>query len=427
MPLIMSISAILLSWVLGRVDTLIPDEAIVNSKYILAGTATEMRNIMIGFAGTILATTGIVFSLLTLPLSTVAAQYGSRLLRIFRSDRTTQVVLGTFVGTFCYCLFTALSIPPIDRPEQDLPQVTVSFGLYLSVATVASLIVLIHHISSILQAPNIVAAAGAELLDAIKMEKPGLPSETRITKQSTTTSSLTEDAYLLRVDAPGYIQYIDPTIILKLAKEKDLVIRLLRQPGQFVGQGGEVAHVWPAAQVDAQLVLQLKRAMLTGNERTPTQDLEYAINQLVEVAVRAMSPAINDPFTANTCLDYLADGLAKYLQYDEIDPNFYDEDGKLRLIFEPPSMTALLRAAFDMLRHAGCDNVYVLLHMLHVMQFIGQSVKSSEVRQELILHVHLVQMESCSGSLIESDRQRIREYAESVERKLNPAFVSGVG
>lgn len=135
----------------------------------------------------------------------------------------------------------------------------------------------------------------------------------------------------------------------------------------------------------------------------------------------------NDPFTANTCLDYLADGLARYFQYDEIDPNFYDEDGKLRLIFEPPSTTALLRAAFDMLRHAACDNVYVLLHMLHMMQFIGQAAKIPEVRQELIHHIHLVQMESCSGHLIESDRQHIREYAETVERKLNPAFVSSGG
>jgi uncharacterized membrane protein len=427
MPLIMSISAILLSWVLGRVDTLIPDETIVNSKFILSGTATEMRNIMIGFAGTILATTGIVFSLLTLPLSTVAAQYGSRLLRIFRSDRTTQMVLGTFFGTFCYCLFTALSIPPIDRPGQDLPQVTVSFGLYLSVATFASLIVLIHHMSTMLQAPNIVAAAGAELLDAVKMEKPGSPSETPLTKESSTTGLLTEDAYLLGVDAPGYIQYIDPVIILNLAREKDLVIRMLCQPGQFVGRGEVVTHVWPAAKVDARLSKKLKRAVLTGNERTPTQDLEYAINQLVEVAVRAMSPAINDPFTANTCLDYLADGLARYFQYEEIDPNFYDEDGKLRLIFEPPSTTALLRASFDMLRHAACDNVYVLLHMLHMMQFIGQAAKIPEVRQELIHHIHLVQMESCSGHLIESDRQHIREYAETVERKLNPAFVSSGG
>jgi uncharacterized membrane protein len=220
------------------------------------------------------------------------------------------------------------------------------------------------------------------------------------------------------VDAPGYIQYIDPHIILNLAKEKDLVIRMLRQPGQFIGQGGVVAHVWPAAKVDARLAKQLKRAVLTGNERTPTQDLEYAINQLVEVAVRAMSPAINDPFTANTCLDYLADGLARYFQYDEIDPNYYDEDGRLRLIFEPPTSTALLSAAFDMLRHAGSDNVYVLLHMLHMMQFIGQAAKLPQVRQELIDHVHLVQMESCAGRLIESDRQHIREYAEAVERKL---------
>lgn len=101
--------------------------------------------------------------------------------------------------------------------------------------------------------------------------------------------------------------------------------------------------------------------------------LRDRINQLVEVAVRAISPAINDPFTAMTCLDYLADGLATYVRYDDISPNFFDSEGKLRLLFEPPMMTTLLGAAFDMLRHASCDNATVLLYMLDAIDVIGQA------------------------------------------------------
>ena len=143
------------------------------------------------------------------------------------------------------------------------------------------------------------------------------------------------EAYPLRVRETGYIQFIDPEIILNLAKEKDLFIRLLRKPGQFVMSGEVAALVWPADKVDERLAKHLRRGVQIGNQRTPTQDVEYAINQLVEIAVRAMSPAINDPFTAMTCLDYLADGLAKYVRYGESSPNFYDKDGRLRLIFEP--------------------------------------------------------------------------------------------
>ena len=122
-------------------------------------------------AGTVLATAGVVFTLLTLPLSTVAAQYGSRLLRLFLGDRTTQFVLGMFVATFVYCIAAALSIPPADV-EPEGPQLTATVGLYLMLATFATLILLVQHISTMLQAPNIAAAAGAELLDVVSAEIP---------------------------------------------------------------------------------------------------------------------------------------------------------------------------------------------------------------------------------------------------------------
>jgi uncharacterized membrane protein len=421
-PLVMALAALILSRLMGWLDAQIPDEVLHNSRFILSGTAIEMRTAMIGLAGTILATAGVVFSLLTLPLSTVAAQFGSRLLRVFLRDRTTQFVLGTFVGTFTYCILTALSMPPADFPRADVPQVSVTVGLILSLATFGSLIILIQHISMMLQAPNIVAAAGAELMEAIGTETPGEYTETRREYQDYLTKALEDqDAYPLKVTVPGYVQYVDPETIVNLAKDKDLTLRLLCQPGQFVGRGETVALVWPAGDVNGQLGKQLSRAIQTGNQRTPTQDIEYAINQLVEVAVRAMSPAINDPFTAMTCLDYLADGLAMYVQYDDISPNFFDSDGKLRLIFEPPTIATLLGAAFDMLRHASCDNATVLLYMLDAIGTIGQAAKSAEVRQDLLRHVQLVQNESCTGHLIEADQERIRLCCETVAMKLKSA------
>ena len=131
-----------------------------------------------------------------------------------------------------------------------------------------------------------------------------------------------------------------------------------------------------------------------------------------------MSPAINDPFTAITCLDYLADGLAKYARYGESSPNFYDKDGRLRLIFEPATLTELLDAAFDMLRHASCDNASVLLAMLDAIDDIGQETESPEARRGLLCHVHLVQAESQAGALIEKDCQVIRLRCETLEKAL---------
>ena len=113
-PAVMALGAVLLAWVMYWVDSLVPNAALENSHFVLAGTPGELRSALLGIAGTVLATAGVVFTLLTLPLSTVAAQYGSRLLRLFLGDRTTQLVLGMFVATFVYCIAAALSIPPAD-------------------------------------------------------------------------------------------------------------------------------------------------------------------------------------------------------------------------------------------------------------------------------------------------------------------------
>ena len=152
--------------------------------------------------------------------------------------------------------------------------------------------------------------------------------------------------------------------MLTLAREKDLVIHLVRKPGHYVQAGAVVALVSPAGRVDEQLAKLIHRALQIGNGRTPTQDIEYAVNQLTEMAVRAMSPAINDPFTAMTCLDHLGEGLASFIRQGEKDSHYYDLDGRLRLVMEPVTFAELLGAAFEMLRHASCDNASVLLHML---------------------------------------------------------------
>ncbi len=429
-PLVMSVAAILLARTMNWIDIRIPNEMLENSNLVLSGSVSELRTTLITIATTVLATAGVVFTLLTLPLSTVAAQYGSRLLRLFLGDRTTQLVLAMFVGTFVYCLAAATSIPPVDvtLPIQPQgPQLTATMGLLLMLATFASLILLVQHVSTMLQAPNIAAAAGAELLDVVGME---IPDETRSGEDSGhagqgTPEPLVETAaYPVRVRDTGYIQYIDPEYVLILARESDLVIRLLHKPGHFVWSGTVVALVWPAGRVDARLDEQIRHAFRLGNQRTPTEDVEYAINQLVEMAVRAMSPAINDPFTAMTCLDHLRNGLALFAQRGEEAPNIYDGNGQLRLVFEPVTFDALLSATFDMLRHASCDNASVLLHVLEVIDAIGRETKSPEVCQKLLRHVGLIEAESQAGALIKEDRLRILRRAEALHSKWATTSVS---
>ncbi len=422
-PVVMSLAAVLLAWAMFWVDNRIPNEILQESRLVLAGGPAEIRTILIGMAGTILATAGVVFTLLTLPLSTVAAQYGSRLLRVFLGDRTTQLVLAMFVATFVYCLAAALTIPPAEV-EPEGPQVTATVGLLLMLASFSSLILLVQHISTMLQAPNIAAAAGAELRSVVRAEMPEEIRSDRGSGREAAEALVENDGYALRVRSTGYIQFIDPEYLLTVAREHDLVIRLLRKPGSLVWREARVALVWPAARVNEELDQQIRNAFRIGNGRTPTQDVAYAVNQLVEMAVRAMSPAINDPFTAMTCLDHLGEGLALFIKQGEKNPYYYDLDNQLRLILEPVTFTELLDGAFDMLRHASCDNASVLQRMLEVIDNLGRvagtpMVKNTpQVRQELLRHVRLILAESQAGALIEQDRQLIQRRGEALQTKL---------
>jgi uncharacterized membrane protein len=303
-------------------------------------------------------------------------------------------------------------------------------------ATFASLILLVQHISTMLQAPNIAALAGAELLDVVRAESPEeirgsdgtllLISQTRlgVPDNGTDENALNEaDGYPIRVKQAGYIQYIDPAYLLTLAMEENLVFWLQREPGNFVWRDAVVAWVWHVSDknhspIDGQMERRIRRAFQIGNNRTPTQDVEYAVNQLVEIATRAMSPAINDPYTAMTCLDYLGDGLSQFIQQGEKGSDYYDPQGRLRLRLDPITFEKLLNAAFDMLRHCCSDNASLLLHMLEVIDMIGQEAKSSPARQELLRHVSLIQAESQVGTLVEQDRQFIWRSAEALKVKL---------
>jgi uncharacterized membrane protein len=420
LPAIMAIVAILLAWTVYWLDTYIPNEALNNSRFVLSGTSADVRAALLAMATTVLTTAGVVFTLLTLPLSTVVAQYGSRLLRVFLADRTVQIVLAMFAGTFVYCIAASLSVPPAGA-EFDSPQLTPTVGLYLMIATFATLILLVQHVSTMLQAPNIAAGAGAQLLEVVSAEIPGETAEKASLAahdQAAPSRLMVGEGYPVTVAANGYVQAADPDILLSLAQEQNLVVRVVRKPGAFVRFGDVVAVVWPAEQVDARLAALVSRTFRLGNQRTPTQDVECAVNQLVEMAVRAMSPAINDPFTAMTCLDHIASGLAQFVRQGGETPYLFDQKGQLRLVFEPITFAELLSAAFDMLRHASCDNASVLLHMLKTIETIGAATKSTESRRELTRHVALIQAESKAGHLIVEDMERIQQTAEALKSGL---------
>jgi uncharacterized membrane protein len=418
-PLVMAVGAVLLAFAIYWIDRQIPNEVLQSTPLIVSGSVTELRSFLGGMATTSLATAGVVFTLLTLPLSTVAAQYGSRLLRVFQGDRTTQLVLGMFVSTFVYCATALTLIPPADLQPAS-PQLTATFGFVLFLATFASLILLVQHFATMLQAPNVAAAAGEELLEVVHEDiQAVIGGGTRREACGNLPAFLTAEAGRpIRLASTGYIKYIDPEPLLALAGERDLVIRLLLKTGHFVSSGAVVAEAWPAERIDADAEREIRDAFNLGRQRTPTQDIEYAFNQLAEMAIRAMSPAINDPFTAITCLDYMGEGLAIFVRERIECPYLFDRDGALRIVVDPVSFEQVIAAAFGMLRHAANNNAAVMQHMLDVVDEVARETESPAARGHLADQVSLIRAESRAGALIERDREAIARRCDKLEAQL---------
>ena len=419
-PLVAAVLAVFLSYLSLWADARIPNAAPGTFGLLHLNSLTTARAALLGMAATLLTTTGVVFSLLMVPLSVAVAQFGSRLLRIYLKDRLTQTVLGVFVGAFVYSLSLALIMPTDDRMMEG-PEISISLALLLSLTAFATMLVLIHHIAVFLQAPNLVAAAGQELRAVIHAYAPTEPDPSGQLSYPI-DSRMVEDGLLKRIEDEGkpiiarnlgYIQDIDPKMVPLLSKYPDLVVHLVRKPGDFIHPGDLIARVWPPEVTDARVLQHVQDAYRLGNSRSPTQDIGYGINQLVEVALRAMSPAINDPFTAMTCLDHIGAGLALYAERHPNQALFYDAQHKLRVILDPVTFGELLDAAFSMLRRAGRENAEVLLTMLNTIGVVGQKASLPEQRAELAHQVRLIDMENLASSCVAADKERVsRRCAE---------------
>ena len=279
---------------------------------------------------------------------------GTRLLRSFMRDSTTQVVLGTFIATFLYCV---LVLRTIRRADEILfvPHLSVTLGVLLAVVSVGVLIYFIHHVSVSIQANEIAARIGKELIESIDRLFPeqigrGAPRIPTEPPDAGFIEGFDQEARPIGAGGDGYLQFIDAEALLALAMEEDLIVRLERKPGNYVVASCPLALIWPGSRVTDRLTDQVNSLFVLGHQRTSGQDIEFGVNQLVEIAVRALSPGLNDPFTAITCVDHLGSALCRLATRDMPSPYRHDPQKQLRVIAPASTFPEVMDAAFNQIR-----------------------------------------------------------------------------
>ena len=303
-------------------------------------------------------------------LTLASTQFGPRMLRNFIRDRGTQITLGTFVATFVYATLVLISIGPGAHGRDFVPHLSITVAVGLVAVAMAVLIFFIHHIAISIQLPQVIAT---------HRRRPRARDRRRVRRRPSDLEAGPSVAELLRrmaeaggiVPAPasGYLQFVAHHTLIGLAAEKGAVIRLLSRPGHFLVEGHPIATVWPPDAADS-VSRALRRAHITGSTRTLAQDLSFAVDQLVEIAIRALSPAVNDTFTALTCIDWLGASLCRITTSWHPVRVRRDGHGFVRLISAEVTYARLVQRAFEKIRQAGRGMPAVLIRQLESLDKI---------------------------------------------------------
>ncbi len=374
------------------------------------GSADAARQILTAIAAAVITVVGLVFSITIVALTLASTQFGPRMLRNFVRDRGTQVTLGTFVATFVYAVLALGSISHGSRGD-FVPHLSVTVALALVLAALGVLIYFIHHIAKTIQLPQVIASIAGDLSAAVDTEVAAADgAATAIEAGPSVAELLTRldenGAEVLAVKS-GYLQFVAYADLVDIAARSDGVVRLLYRPGHFVVEGLPLAQVWPADAAWA-VTRRLERAHVTGPHRTLAQDLTFAIDQLVEIAIRALSPAVNDTFTAMTCIDWLSDGLCKISS--RWDPRVIHRDGlgHVRVIAAEVRYDRFVERAFDKIRQAGRSMPAVLIRQLDGLARVVQKTTVDAHRAVLLEQGEMILRSSEESVPEPADRVAVR-------------------
>ncbi|MDP3069910.1 MAG: DUF2254 domain-containing protein [Opitutaceae bacterium] len=374
--------------------------------HLFGAGAAGARGMLSTIAGSMMTVVGVTFSMTLITLTLASSQYTSRILRNFMRDRVTQVVLGIFAGIFTYCLVVLRTIRGGDD-SAFVPSLAVTGGVVLAIGGIGVLIFFIHHIASSIQASHIIASVARETLEAIDRLFPtALGQGPDADHDDQAAPALSERKWcIIPVKGMGYIQNVDNTALLRLAREHKTIVRMELGVGEFAVAGTPLVSVVLESPPAKELISGLQAAFGLSRYRTVEQDAAFGIRQIVDMALRALSPGSNDTTTGIVCVDYLRAILARLVARNIPSSPRYEE-GQLRVIASGPTFASLVAESFDQIRASGSGNVAILVRMLDAVQTVASLTASPGRRRVLRDHAHW--LAETAERTLESPRDRLQ-------------------
>ena len=380
--------------------------------WALSGSPDAARQILTAIAAAVITVVGVVFSIVIVALTLTSTQFGPRMLRNFIRDRGTQVTLGTFVATFVYAVLALGSIGQGVKHD-FVPHISISVTLVLMVIDAAVLIYFLHHIAIQIQLPQVIAGIAGDLAAAIDLQAGDADADGQDEPTAQLIAELDGAGGAVAAPRSGYLQYLEHRELVRIATERDAVIHVLYRPGHFLVQGHAYATVWPAVAAP-QIARDLSRAHVTGPYRTLAQNVSFGLDQLVEICIRALSAAVNDTFTALTCIDWIGDSLYKVTGRWQPTRVYRDSAGNVRVIASETTYGRLVSRGFEKVRQAGRGMPAVLIRQLDALAKIMERTTTEEERQVLLDQAAMIERLSESSVGEASDRADISRAYQAV-------------
>lgn len=431
LPAVLCVGAAALAQLLVAVDRAV-DQSLAPgwaSAFVYRVGESGSRDILGAIASSSLAVAGTTFSITMAVLALTSSTYGPRLVRNFMADRGNQVVLGVYVATFLYSLLVLRAVRVLGDPgNQDaevfVPHLAVNVAVLLAVANVAVLVYFIHHISDSIQVSTLTHRVRTDLLETIERLYPesiGRPVEHHHSNPRTPQPDLdlacAHGAPVL-ARGPGFVQSIEEDALLTIAQKHDTLLVLRVQPGDYVLEDTPLLLVHPGLDLTPEIATALRRTVHLADARTPYQDVRFAVQQLTEMAVRAVSPGTNDPYTAINALDDLGAGLTRLVSRQPPSPDRADTSGTRRVHAPRVEPIVLITDVIDAMRWYAASDPGVMHATLGLVAHLADATTSATLRSALVEQVHLLEVAFSGASHAGHDQAVFSSHADDVRRAL---------
>lgn len=419
-PGVMLIVSAGLALLFVEIDTQVSQQWLNKYPTVFGLGADGSRGMLTAIAGSMLTVAALAFSLTLATIAQASSQFTPRILRLFLRDRINQFVLGYFVSVFAYCLLVLRTIRGGDE-GRFVPSIAVLFGLISAFGGIVVLIYFIHHIADSLQVTNILKGVARETLDAVERVFPEELGKAAPEEKREKAKRLRETKDWLQVPAleSGYIQSVNTDDLLKFAEENKLVLQMKSGVGDFIVEDAALVSVifddGNIAALNEDLINRINDYFSVYHYRTIEQDVDFGIQQIVDIVLKALSPGINDTTTAVNGIDFLGVILSKIARR-RLPVEERLTDGRVRVIARVPSFEAYVKRSFDVIRSNARENFSIYERLVESIDLIYQNTQENERRAVLRRQVELTARYAEQNLKSDYELQKIAEKIEEIQK-----------